>query len=174
MVPVLVTILPHIHNHTFVYTYVHCTERYIHIALSTLLFPFLDRLLGHDPGSVEGGIKTDVLVDGKPGAWLLQYPPQRYWNAVTDQLDCLDLDLWWIVGRVQLDTILVAEVSASAIQVLTKIGFCMGTDMGNDMVSSVLPLLCADFLSNQHNISHFEWEPCGAPPHVLPHDKVGP
>ena len=125
-------------------------------ALSSLLFPFLDRLLGHDPGSVEGGIKADVLVDGKPGAWLPQYPPQRYWNAVTDQLDCLDLDLWWIVGRVQLDTILVAEVSASAIQVLTKIGFCMGTDMGNDMVSSVLPLLCADLLSNQHNISHFE------------------
>ena len=141
---------------------------------STLLYPLFDRLLGHDPGSVEGGIKADVLVDGKPGAWLLQYPPQRYWNAVTDQLDCLDLDLWWFVGRVQLDTILVAEVSASAIQVLTKIGFCMGTDMGNDMVSSVLPLLCANFLSNQHNISHFEREPYGAPPHVLSHDQVGP
>ncbi len=112
---------------------------------------------------MEGGIKADVLVDGKPGAWLLQYPPQRYWNTVTDQLDCLDLDLWWFVGRVQLDTILVAEVSASAILVLTKIGFCMGTDMGNDMLSSVLPLLCANFLSNQHNISHFEREPYGAP-----------
>ena len=115
MVPVLVTILPHIHNHTFVYTYIHCTERYKHTALSTLLFPLLDRLLGHDPGSVEGGVKTDVLADGRPGAWLLQYPPQRDWNAVTDELDCLDLDPRWIVGGVQFDTILVAEISASAI-----------------------------------------------------------
>ena len=123
---------------------------------------------------MEGGIKADVLVDGKPGAWLLQYPPQRDWNAVTDELDCLDLDLRWIVGGVQFDTILVAEISASAIQVLAKIRFSMRADMGDDMVSSVLPLLRADFLSNKHDISHFEWESGGAPPHVLPHDQVGP
>merc|ERR1711867_92841 len=114
MVLALVTILPH--NHTFciyIYTY---TERYKHTALSTLLFPLLDQLLGHDPGSVEGGVKTDVLVDGRPGAWLLQYPPRRDWNAVTDEPDCLDLNLRWDVGRVQFDAILVAEISASAIQ----------------------------------------------------------
>ena len=137
MVSVLITILPHIHtSHTLLYIYIHCTEQYIHTALSTLLFPLLDRLLGHNPGSVEGGVKTDVLADGKPGAWLLQYPPQRDWNAVTDELDCLDLDLRWIVGGVQFDTILIAEISASSIQVLAKIRFSMRADM----VSPVLPL----------------------------------
>ena len=146
----------------------------MHTALSTLLFPLLDRLLGHNPGSVEGGIKTDVLADGKPGAWLLQYPPQRDWNAVTDELDCLDLDLRWIVGGVQFDTIQIAEISASSIQVLAKIRFSMRVDMGDDMVSPVLPLPRANFLSNQHDISHFEWESGGVPPHVLPHDQVGP
>ena len=93
----------------------------MHTALSTLLFPLLDQLLGHDPGSVEGGVKTDVLADGKPRSWLLQYPPQRDWNAVTDELDCLDLDLRWVVGGVQFYTILIAEISASSLQVLTKI-----------------------------------------------------
>ena len=72
---------------------------------------------------MEGGIKTDVLADRKPGAWLLQYPPQRDWNAVTDELDCLDLNLRWNIGMVQFDAILVAEISASAIQVLAKIRF---------------------------------------------------
>ena len=74
----------------------------------------------------------------------------------------------------QFDTILVAEISASGIQVLAKIRFSMRADMGDDMVSPVLPLPRANFLSNQHDISHFEWEPGGAPPHVLPHDQVGP
>ena len=52
--------------------------------LSTFLNPFLDGLLGHDPCSVEGGIKADVLVVDNPGAWLLQYPSLRYLDAVTD------------------------------------------------------------------------------------------
>ena len=123
---------------------------------------------------MEGGIKADVLADGNPsGVWLLQYPLPRDWNAVRDELDCFNLDLRFDVVRVQFDTILVAEISASAIQVLAKIRFSMRADMGDDMVSSVLPLFCANFLTNQHDISHFEWEPGGAPPHVLPHDQVG-
>ena len=131
----------------------------MHIALSTLLFPLLDRLLGHDPSSVEGGVKTDV----RSGAYLPQYSPRRDWNAVTDEHDCLDLDLRWIVGGVQFDTILVVEISASAIQVLAKIRFSMRAYMGDDMVFPVLPLPRANFLSNQHDISHFEWESGGAP-----------
>ena len=70
---------------------------------------------------MEGGIKADVLVDGKPGAWLFQYPSQRYLDAVTDQFDCLSLDFGVLVSRVQLDVILVSEISSSAIQVLAKV-----------------------------------------------------
>ena len=57
--------------------------------LSTFLDPFLDGLLGHDPCSVEGGIKANVLVFDDPGAWLLQYPSLRYLDAVKISLTVL-------------------------------------------------------------------------------------
>ena len=70
---------------------------------------------------MEGGIKADVLVVDNPGAWLLQYPSQRYLDAVTDQFDCLGLSLGVLVSRVQLDAILVSEISSSTFQVFAKI-----------------------------------------------------
>ena len=143
-------------------------------ALSLFLFPFLDRLLGHDPGSVEGGIKADVLADGKSGVWLLQDPPPRDWNTVTDQLDCFHLNLRLDVVRIQFDMILVAEISTSGFQVFAKIRFCVRADMGDDMLPYKLSLFRANLFFNLHDISHFEWESVGPPPHVLPHDQVGP
>ena len=135
-------------------------------ALSFFLFPFLDRLLGHDPGSVEGGIKADVLVDGTSGVWLLQDPPSRDWNTVTDELDCFNLNLRFDVVRIQFDTILIAEISMSGIQVFAKRRFCMRADMGDDMLPYKFSLLYADFLFNPHNISHLEWK-SGGPPRMF-------
>ena len=91
---------------------------------------------------MEGGIKADVLADGKSGVRLLQYPPPRDWNAVTDELDCFNLDLRFDVVRVQFDTIVVAEISMSGIQVFAKIRFCMRADMGDDVALYTLPFLC--------------------------------
>ena len=70
---------------------------------------------------MEGGIKADVLLDGKPGTWLFQYPSQRYLDAVTDQFDCLSLDFGVLLSRVQLDAVLVLEISSSTVQVFAKI-----------------------------------------------------
>ena len=66
------------------YIHIYMILRFLLDALSTFLNPFLDGLLGHDPCSVEGDIKADVLVVDNPGAWLLQYPSRRYLDAVTD------------------------------------------------------------------------------------------
>ena len=115
IVSVLITNLSHIH--TFMYIVLGNT----YTLLSTFLNPFLDGLLGHDPCSVEGGIKADLLVVDNPGAWLLQYPSWRYLDAVTDQFDCLGLSLGVLVSRVQLDAILVSEISSSTLQVFAKI-----------------------------------------------------
>ena len=70
-------------------------------ALSLTLFPFLDRLLGHDPCCVEGGVEANILGEGNfPGIWLLQYPLHRDLNTVTDKLDCFNLNLRFDVVRV--------------------------------------------------------------------------
>ena len=58
-----------VHN-IIIYT-IYMVLRFLLDTLSTFLDPFLDGLLGHDPCSVEGGIKANVLVFDDPGAWLL-------------------------------------------------------------------------------------------------------
>ena len=156
-----------------IHIYTVCTEQYIHTVLSTLLLPLLDGLLSDDPGCMVCSIEADVLSGGRLGAWLLQNPPQRNWKAVTDEFDCLDLDLGWFVGRVQFDAVLAAKVSTSGHQVLAKIRFSVGSDMSDFMLTPKFSFLRADFFFDQHDVSHFERESYCAPPHIFPHNEVG-
>ncbi len=90
------------------------------IFLRAFLQPFFDGLFCNDASCMESCIEAHIVVSFYFRSWLLQDALHGHLHTVLNEFDCFCFQIWLLVVRVKLHSILIPEVRKPGLQVLQK------------------------------------------------------
>ena len=123
------------------------------IFLSAFLQPFFDGLFCNDASCMESCIEAHIVVSFYFRSWLLQDALHGHLHPVLDEFDCFCFQIWLLVVWVQLDFVLIPQVSPPGLQVLDKVGLGSWSDVSDHILSAEFTFLGSHFFFKEHYIS---------------------